>query len=107
MPDNPAKRNPGGRRVTAKGAASGNPAVRARSATTSGPSSSRYTPPDPRSNKLPSPWWVPAVMFGLLGAGALIIILNYLGVIGSVSNVKLVIGLVMILGGIVAATQYR
>ena len=46
-------------------------------------------------------------MFGLLGLGALIIVLNYLGGLGSASNVKLVIGLVLILGGIIAATQYR
>jgi len=57
--------------------------------------------------KLPSPWWVPALMFGLLGVGALVIILNYTGVFGDVDNSKLIIGLALILGGIVAATQYR
>lgn len=57
--------------------------------------------------KLPSPWWVPALMFGLLIVGALIIMLNYMGVFGDPSNVRLIIGLVFILGGIITATQYR
>ncbi|HEY4376251.1 MAG TPA: cell division protein CrgA, partial [Acidimicrobiales bacterium] len=67
--------------------------------------SSRYTPPD-RSN-LPSPMWVPVLMFVLLGVGGLVIVLNYVGALGGVSNVKLVIGLALILGGIITATQYR
>ncbi len=57
--------------------------------------------------KGPSPWWVPAIMFGLLILGALIIMTNYMGVFGDASNVRLVIGLGFILGGIVTATQYR
>jgi hypothetical protein len=57
--------------------------------------------------KGPSPWWVPAIMFGLLIIGALIIMSNYMGVFGDASNVRLVIGLGFILGGIVTATQYR
>lgn len=57
--------------------------------------------------KGPSPWWVPAIMFGLLILGALIIMSNYMGVFGDASNVRLVIGLGFILGGIVTATQYR
>lgn len=55
----------------------------------------------------PSPWWVPAIMFGLLILGALVIMTNYMGVFGDASNTRLVIGLVFILGGIVTATQYR
>jgi hypothetical protein len=46
-------------------------------------------------------------MFGLLIIGALIIMSNYMGVFGDASNVRLVIGLGFILGGIVTATQYR
>lgn len=57
--------------------------------------------------QLPSPWWVPALMFGLLIVGALIIMLNYMGTFGDPSNVRLIIGLVFILGGIITATQYR
>ena len=57
--------------------------------------------------KGPSPWYVPAIMFGLLIVGALIIMSNYMGVFGDASNIRLVIGLGFILGGIIAATQYR
>ena len=64
------------------------------------------TPPQVYA-KGPSPWWVPAIMFGLLIIGALIIMSNYMGVFGDASNVRLVIGLGFILGGIVTATQYR
>lgn len=57
--------------------------------------------------QLPSPWWVPALMFGLIVIGGLVIILNYMGAFGDPSNVRLIIGLVFILGGIITATQYR
>lgn len=72
--------------------------------------STRYTPPTPRIDKMdmPSPMWVPVLMFALLGLGALLIVLNYLGVLpGDTDNKYLAVGLVMILGGIVTATQYR
>jgi hypothetical protein len=70
--------------------------------------SSRYTPPGQGAYaKGPSPWWVPALMFGLLIIGAAIIMTNYMGVFGDASNVRLIIGLGFILGGIVTATQYR
>lgn len=69
--------------------------------------SSRYTPPVPRYVK-ESPRWVPALMFGLLIVGALLIVLNYLGVTpGSPSNWYLLLGLGGILLGIIVATQYR
>jgi hypothetical protein len=69
--------------------------------------SSRYTPPVPRYVK-ESPRWVPALMFGLLIAGALAIVLNYLGVTpASPSNWYLLGGLGAILAGIITATQYR
>ncbi|MEZ5137543.1 MAG: cell division protein CrgA [Acidimicrobiales bacterium] len=55
----------------------------------------------------PSPWWVPVIMFGLIIVGALVIMLNYMGAFGDPENVRLVIGLVLILGGIITATQYR
>ena len=53
-----------------------------------------------------SPRWVPVLMFGLLAAGFLVIIVNYL--FGdSASNWFLLLGLGLILGGIITATQYR
>lgn len=57
--------------------------------------------------KGPSPMWVPILMFGLLIVGALVIMGNYMGVFGTAENIRLVIGLAFILGGIVTATQYR
>ncbi|MCB0978407.1 MAG: cell division protein CrgA [Acidimicrobiales bacterium] len=70
-------------------------------------SSGRYTPPSHKVD-MPSPWWVPALMFGLLILGSLLIIVNYMGVIGGeASNVWLIVGLGLILAGIIAATQYR
>lgn len=50
----------------------------------------------------------PLLMFGLMGAGLVIILLNYVVTgLGAPSNWYLLLGLGMILGGIVAATQYR
>jgi hypothetical protein len=51
---------------------------------------------------------VPVLMFGLLGVGLLVILLNYLVQgFGAPSNWYLLGGLTLILGGIAAATQYR
>jgi hypothetical protein len=48
------------------------------------------------------------VVLGLLIAGVLLILLNYLTVLpGSVSAWYLVVGLVVIFGGFVMATRYR
>lgn len=69
--------------------------------------SRRYTPPSSHRDQLPSPWWVPALMFGLLIVGAVIIMANYMGVFGDADNIRLVVGLAFILGGIITATQYR
>jgi hypothetical protein len=69
--------------------------------------SKRYTPPAAKYAPGPSPWWVPAIMFGLLIIGALVIMLNYMSVFGEPANIRLVIGLAFILGGIITATQYR
>ncbi len=83
----------GGGRVTAKG--------------TQPDASTRYTPPGPDLDA-PSPTWVPVLMFALLGLGALMIIVNYLGGLpGAPTNWYLLGGLGMILGGIITATQYR
>jgi hypothetical protein len=54
-----------------------------------------------------SPPWVPVLMFGLLGLGVVVILLNYVGSIWDTSNGVLLVGLGMILAGIITATQYR
>ena len=56
----------------------------------------------------PSPVWVPVLMFGLLALGTLLILANYtIEVLGMPNNWYLLGGLGMVLGGIIAATQYR
>jgi hypothetical protein len=106
----PPKRKVASRRVTAKGG--GRTASTASKVGGHGKdepgdfASRRYTAPSPHQ-KPPSPAWVPVVMFGLIIVGALVIILNYVGLLGGVSNIKLVIGLALILAGIITATQYR
>lgn len=70
--------------------------------------SSRYTPPTGRYEDLPSPIWVPVLMFLLWGLGMLTIFLNYVGMLpGATSNWYLLLGLGFILGGIITATQFR
>lgn len=115
----PAKRSvSGGKvsggRVTPKGGAapagttsskSGNP--KAASSRTTPPATTRYTPPVPSEYKV-SPRWVPILMFTFLGAGMVMIFLNYLGVVpGGTSNWYLLGGLGLILSGIITATQYH
>lgn len=71
------------------------------------PASSRYTPPVRKELKV-SPPWVPILMFGLLGLGVAVIILNYLGVLpGGSDNRYLLGGLAAITAGFITATQYR
>lgn len=55
----------------------------------------------------PSPTWVPVLMFSLLGGGMAVILLNYVGSIWDTNNGILLLGLGLILGGIITATQYR
>jgi hypothetical protein len=72
--------------------------------------SSRYTPPVPvRAKGGPSGRWVPITMFTLLGAGVLMIVINYMSVLlpGAPSNWYIVGGLGIILAGIMVATQWR
>jgi hypothetical protein len=93
----PAKRRVPAGRVTPKGTRPGDPAV----------ASGRYTPPIPREVKV-SPRWVPVLMFTFLGAGALVILCNYLGLLpGETNNWYLLVGLGLILAGIITATQYH
>jgi hypothetical protein len=72
--------------------------------------STRYTPPSPvRLSGAAGGRLVPYAMFGLLGAGLLMIVINYMGVIlpGATSNWYIVGGLGLILAGIMVATQWR
>jgi hypothetical protein len=113
---------PRGKRVTPKGTRPGAP-VRKRTrgptprggagpkggAAADAPShaSGRYTPPIPREQRV-SPTWVPVLMFTLLGLGTAVIILNYLGLLpGAQNNLYLLLGLGMITGGFITATQYH
>lgn len=98
----PQKRRIEGGRVTPKGTGSAGSGSAAPSA------SPRYTPPAPRRDQLPSPMWVPVLMFTLLAAGIIIILLNYVQLLpGATDNWYLLAGLGLILGGIITATQYR
>jgi hypothetical protein len=71
--------------------------------------STRYTPPTPHYEDLPSPTWVPVLMFTLFALGMLTIFLNYVAILlpGATSNWYLLLGLGFILGGIITATQFR
>ena len=69
--------------------------------------STRYTPPVPQYKKHSAPW-VPYLMFALLGLGALVILLYYLGAVpGGRSNWYLAVGLAGVLGGLYTATKYH
>lgn len=86
----PKHRVPGGR-VTAKGTR---------------PSGVTATAMPTYSGQKVSPMWVPILMFSLLGLGAVMIILNYVGLLpGATDNWYLLGGLGLILAGIVTATQ--
>jgi hypothetical protein len=84
------------RRVTEKG-------------TTTAAASTRYTPPSPNYSEMPSPLWVPVLMFTMFALGMLTIFLNYVQIVpgGETSNWYLLLGLGFILAGIITATQYR
>lgn len=94
MPQKPTKRRVSGGRVTPKG-------TRPEGYT---PDTVSYTG---HEDLPPSPIWVPILMFGLLGAGVATILLNYVGSFWDTANAILLLGLAMILGGIITATQYR
>ncbi len=67
-------------------------------------------PPAPREVKAkgPSPAWYVATMFGLMAIGAILIILNYIGVVpGGTSNSWLIIGLAGIAIGFTMTLNYR
>jgi len=71
------------------------------------PTSGRYTPPVPKQVKV-SPRWVPVLMASLLGLGALVILMNYIGVLpDGAKNGYLLVGLALITGGFITATQWH
>ena len=95
MSDKPAKRRVSGGRVTPKGTRP------------EGYTSDTFSHTGLDDQRDPSPMWVPVLMFSLLGGGIAVILLNYVGSIWDTSNAILLLGLGMILGGIITATQYR
>lgn len=105
----PVKRKVEGGRVTAKT----DKADKSAGSRTTPSGGGRYTPPIPKEFRV-SPRWVPVLILVLLGLGVLIILLNYVGVVPAIgplpddtSNWYLLIGLGLILGGIITATQWH
>ena len=102
----PPKRKTGGR-TTPKGTKPGEARLATPHDSHHPEASSRYTPPVPSYMK-ESPRWVPILMFALLGLGALVILLYYMGAVpGGRSNWYLFGGLGSVLGGLFTATQYK
>jgi hypothetical protein len=102
----PKRKVPGNKDGGAK-PASGRTTPKADAARADRHESSRYTAPVPKYQKV-SPMWVPVLMFTLLGLGALVIFLNYVGLLpGATSNWYLLAGLGLILGGIITATNFH
>ncbi|MCA1833471.1 MAG: cell division protein CrgA [Actinomycetota bacterium] len=67
----------------------------------------RYQPP-PKPKPKPSPKWYGPVILFLMGAGVLVIVLNYMDLMpGPTSNTWLWTGLGAIAVGFVGATQLR
>jgi hypothetical protein len=102
MPRKTKDARPG--RVTPKG---GPPKRKVATTAPAQNSSGRYTAPIPAEFRV-SPWWVPAMMLGFFGAGVIIILLNYLSLLGgSASNVYLFIGLGLIVAGFITSTRWH
>jgi hypothetical protein len=101
MPRKTKDARPG--RVTPKGG----PAKRKVVAAAPGPATSgRYTAPIPREFKV-SPWWVPALMITFFVGGVIVILLNYLGALGTTSNWYLLAGLGAIVAGFITSTRWH
>jgi hypothetical protein len=99
------KSTTGGRRLGKK--AGGGRVTAAKPGRVTPSPSGRYTPPIPRDVKV-SPRWVPVVMGAMLLLGATVIILNYIELLpGSASNGYLLVGLALITGGFITATQWH
>ena len=70
-------------------------------------SSGRYTPPIPREFKV-SPWWVPALIVAFFVLGVVVILLNYLSLLGGhANNIYLFVGLGLIVAGFIASTRWH
>jgi Cell division protein CrgA len=67
----------------------------------------RYTAPIPRQMRS-SPAWVPVMIVAFFVVGVLVIMLNYLGLLGgSANNAYLFIGLGLIVAGFIASTRWH
>lgn len=101
---------PGGGRVTPKGGhrSETRDRPRDRDGTTDwAAESARYTAPTPAELGSSPTWW-PALMFGLMGLGMLLIIANYTGMLpGTPNNWMLLPAVACIGGGLFAAMNYR
>ena len=71
------------------------------------PEKARNTATPKKETKGSSPTWYVALMFGLMVIGGLIIILNYMGLLGDTSNWYLLIGLVAIGAGFMMTLNFR
>jgi hypothetical protein len=69
---------------------------------------SRYTPP-PAKKAEPSKLWVPVALTTLLACGLAVIVLNYLNLLpgADTENRYLLLGIALISGGFLIATNYR
>jgi hypothetical protein len=71
------------------------------------PSRVDVPPPIPESARVSPPWYA-AVMFGLMGVGVLLIILNYIGIVpGGQQSMWLYIGLGAIGAGFMMTLNYH
>ena len=67
-----------------------------------------YAAPPPKKKPKSSPRWYGFLVLGLILAGVLVIVLNYMGAVpGGTQQHWLWIGLGVIAAGFVAATQWR
>ncbi len=101
-------------RVTPKGTRTAKAGARAGSGPGTGTTryaqeaTGRYTPPTAAEYHRSSPWWVPTIMLTFFSLGMLSIVVNYLGVLpSSPSNVYLLVGLGLIIGGFVTSTRWH
>jgi len=77
------------------------------SASASEGSGGRYTAPVPREMKVSPPWY-PYLVLAFFVAGIVIILLNYLGLLGGhANNWYLLAGLGLIVAGFIAATRWH
>jgi hypothetical protein len=69
---------------------------------------SRYTPP-PQKKAPPSKLWVPVGLTTLLAAGLAVVVTNYLNLLpgADTENRYLLLGIALISGGFMMATNYR